>query len=304
VSGYLLTILTLVAIAAMLGLALNLQWGSCGLINFGLVGFYAVGAYACALAAKTTGSTFAGACAAIAVTAVASGLMAVISTRLSEDYLAIVTIGFAEITRLVLLNEAWLTGGAHGFPGIPRPFASVVSPDHYDAFLLGLVVASLVGVWRLLERLARSPFGRLVRAVREDDVVAATLGKNILSVRVRVFMIGGAIVGLAGAFHAFHFTYIDPTQFTSIVTANAFMAVIAGGRGSNRGLVLGAVTVMLLIETTRYLKDFLPWLDASQVAAVRLILIGLGLILLLIYRPGGLLPEFRLSSAALRPAPH
>jgi ABC-type branched-subunit amino acid transport system permease subunit len=133
-----------------------------------------------------------------------------------------------------------------------------------------------------------------VRAVREDDVVAATLGKNVVWLRVRAFALGGAIIGIGGSLHAFYMTYIDPSQFSAILTAYAFMAVIAGGRGSNKGLLIGAVTIMTLVEGSRFLKDLIYVFDATQLAALRLILIGLGLILFLIYRPQGMLPEYRL----------
>jgi ABC-type branched-subunit amino acid transport system permease subunit len=133
--------------------------------------------------------------------------------------------------------------------------------------------------------------------VREDDVVAATLGKNVLALRVKAFAIGGAVIGLAGALHAYYFTYIDPGEFAGFVTVYAFMAVIVGGKGSNRGLLLGACTVMVLLEGTRFLKDFVPLLSAQQAASLRLALIGAGLVLILIFRPEGISSEYRLSIA-------
>jgi len=156
------------------------------------------------------------------------------------------------------------------------------------------LVALLLGTLWVLNVLARSPFGRIVRALREDDVVAATLGKNVLWARVRVFAIGGAFIGLAGSLHAFYYQYIDPTQFSNIVIAYAFMAVIAGGRGAHAGAIWGAAAVMVLLEGSRFLKDVIPWLDSDQLAAIRIIIIGVGLILLLVFRPQGFLREHRL----------
>jgi ABC-type branched-subunit amino acid transport system permease subunit len=161
-------------------------------------------------------------------------------------------------------------------------------------WFLGFCLAIVLMLYVFLEILLRSPFGRAVRAVREDDIVAATLGKNVVGLRVRAFALGGAIIGIGGSLHAFYMTYIDPSQFSTIITAYAFMAVIAGGRGSNKGLLIGAVTIMTLVEGSRFLKDVLYVFDATQLAALRLILIGLGLILFLIYRPQGMLPEYRL----------
>jgi ABC-type branched-subunit amino acid transport system permease subunit len=114
--------------------------------------------------------------------------------------------------------------------------------------------------------------------------------------RVRIFAIGGAIIGLAGSLHGFYYEYIDPTQFSNVVVAYAFMAVIAGGRGSAKGVILGACSVMLLLEGTRFIKDWIPGLESTQVSALRIILIGLGLILLLVYRPQGFMREYRLQA--------
>lgn len=293
-SAYLIAILTLVVIAALAGLALNMQWGMCGMINFGLAGFYMFGAYTCALLATRGVWPMVSLGIAVLACALVSALVSLISIRLSEDYLAIVTLGFAESLRLAVLHEDWLTQGALGIPGIPRPFFGLVGADGYGAFYLGVCLLLLAAVYLWFSVLTRAPFGRLMRAVREDPVVAATLGKNVLWVRVRAFAVGGAVVGLAGGLHAFYFTYIDPAQFGPIITAYAFMAVIAGGRGSHAGLLIGAFSVMVLLEGSRFLKDFIPVLDAGQLAAVRLILIGLGLILLLIFLPNGIRREYRL----------
>ncbi|GHT96494.1 hypothetical protein FACS1894116_13720 [Betaproteobacteria bacterium] len=226
--------------------------------------------------------------------ALACAALALLAVRLSNEYLAIMSLGLSEIVRLIALGEGWLTNGALGLPGIPRPFAEFVPGAQYGVFFLLLCVLAVALVFAVLEWLTRSPFGRVLRALREDDTVAATLGKPVLRLRVIAFALGGAIIGLAGALHAFYFTYVDPSQFTPIITAFAFMAVIAGGRGSHTGLLLGAMSIMLLVESTRFLKDFVDILDASQLAAVRLIAIGAGLIVLLIYRPQGLRPEYRL----------
>jgi ABC-type branched-subunit amino acid transport system permease subunit len=177
-----------------------------------------------------------------------------------------------------------------------------VSEQNYELLFLGLLVGVVMVLFILLEILIRSPFGRAVRAVREDDIVASTLGKNVTMLRVKAFAVGGAIIGIAGAFHAYYLTYIDPSQFSTIITAYTFMAVIAGGRGSNKGLLFGAATIMCLIEGSRFLKDVVQVLDATQLASIRLILIGLGLILFLIYRPQGFMPEYRLRSSSLLPS--
>ena len=298
-TAYLVTILSLVGIAIILGLALNLQWGLCGMVNFGMAGFFALGAYTAALVALAGAGTLAATVAAAVIVALACGATALISLRLSDEYLAILTLGFGEVIRLVILSEEWLTGGSLGLPGIPRPLWGLVNEKSYDELFLVILLVVVLVLFLLLERLIRSPFGRAVRAVREDDVVAATLGKNVVMLRVKAFALGGAIIGIAGAFHAYYLTYIDPSQFSAIITAYTFMAVIAGGRGSNRGLLIGAATIMILIEGSRFLKDMVQVLDATQLAAIRLILIGLGLILFLIYRPQGFMAEYRLKSSSI-----
>ena len=298
-TAYLVTILTFVCIATILGLALNLQWGLCGMVNFGLAGFFALGAYAAALVALSGAGTLIATLVAALVCALASAGVALISLRLSDEYLAILTLGFGEVIRLVVLSEGWLTGGSLGLPGIPRPLWGLVSEEHYELLFLGILIAVVLVLFVLLEILLRSPFGRAIRAVREDDVVVATLGKNVTMLRVKAFAVGGAIIGVAGAFHAYYLTYIDPSQFSAIVTAYTFMAVIAGGRGSNKGLLFGAAGIMCLIEGSRFLKDVVQVLDATQLAAIRLILIGLGLILFLIYRPQGFAREYSLKACSL-----
>jgi len=302
-TAYLVTILIFVCIAIVLGFALNLQWGVCGMVNFGLVGFFALGAYAAALVALGGAGSLAAILVASLVCAAASAALALITLRLSDEYLAILTLGFGQVVGLVALSEDWLTGGSLGLSGIPRPLTGLVSEQNYEPAFLLLLIASLMAIYLALELLLRSPFGRVLRAIRDDEVVAATLGKNVAAMRVKAFAIGGATIGIAGAFHAFYLTYIDPSQFTTTITGYTFMAVIIGGRGSNKGLVLGAITIIALIESTRFLKDAVEIIDAGQLAALRLILVGAGLVLVLIYRPQGIASEYRLKSASLKEEP-
>lgn len=290
--SYLVTLIILVSIAALVGLALNLQWGLAGLVNFGVSGFVALGAYTVALSAPYVGWLAAMVLAAIVCAAISMAL-SLLTIRLEENYLAIVTIGFSEIVRILLLNLGPITNGALGIANIPRPFASLTEPGWGDTVILSFAVALLAIVFVFAEALVRSPFGRVLRAVRDDPTVTAALGKPVLALRVRAFAVGGAIMGVAGALHAFYLTYIDPSQFTPIITAYAFMAVIAGGRGSNLGLVLGAGSIMLILEATRFLKDFIPDVDGAQLSALRLGLIGVGIVLLLLLRPQGLVAEPR-----------
>ncbi len=297
--AYLITIIILVLIAILLGFALNLQWGTTGLVNFGIAGFFALGAYTAGLTALAGAGTVLSVVVAALVCALSCGAVASISARLSEEYLAILTLGFGEIVGLVALSEDEVTGGSLGLSGIPRPLDGLVKPENYETAFLFLLLVVVIAVYFALNRILRSPFGRALRTVREDEVVAETLGKNVLSLRVRAFALGGAIIGIAGAFHAFYLTYIDPTQFTATITGYTFMAVIFGGRGSNRGLIIGAALIMTVLESTRFLKDAIGFLNATQLASLRLIIVGLGLVLLLIYRPQGFFREYRMKASAL-----
>jgi branched-chain amino acid transport system permease protein len=294
-TGYLVAILTFVSLAVLLGFALNVQWGQAGMINFGLAGFYGVGAYTAAILSKQGVDGFTATVAAIATTAAISAIVSLATLKLREDYLAITTLAFSESVRLVLMNETWLTGGTNGIRDIPRPLIGLIGGDQYEVFFLGMCLVLVAIVYLMLDRIIRSPFGRALRAIREDDLVAATLGKNVLTLRVKAFAIGGAVIGLAGALHAYYFTYIDPGEFAGFITVYAFMTVIVGGKGSNRGLLMGACTVMVLLEGTRFLKDFVPFLSAQQAASLRLAMIGAGLILILIFKPDGLSAEYRLA---------
>jgi ABC-type branched-subunit amino acid transport system permease subunit len=298
--AYATTVIILILIATLLGFALNLQWGTAGLVNFGLTGFFALGAYSAAIAALAGVNPFFAALIAAFVCALGCAGLASISIKLSDEYLAILTLGFSEIVGLVALSEDGITGGSLGLSGIPRPLAAWIGPEHYESAFLALLFVSVAAIYIALEVLLRSPFGLALRAAREDEVVAETLGKEVLALRIKAFAIGGAIIGVAGAFHAFYLAYVDPTQFAAAITGYTFMAVILGGRGSNAGLAIGAALIMTVFESTRFLKDAAGFLDATRLASLRFIFIGLGLILLLLYRPQGLFREPHIKVPALR----
>lgn len=295
-TAYLIATLALVAISTIASLALNLQWGLGGLVNFGLFGFVMLGAYTCGLLNVAGWPPLLAMAAAILVTGLASATVSLISIRLSDDYLAIVSLGFAESLRLFISYEEWLTRGTLGVPGIMRPFAGWVPPSAADAVFLAFAVVCLAIVYAVFEILAQSPFGRTLRATREDPMVAEALGKNVLWLRLRAFGLGGAALGIAGSLHAFNYTYIDPTQFGPVITAYAFMAVIIGGRGSNTGVLLAGFTVVLLLEGSRFLIDAFGLLDGAQLAALRLFLVGVALVTILIFKPNGFVREYRLIS--------
>jgi branched-chain amino acid transport system permease protein len=297
---YLATILTLAGIYACLTLGLNLQWGLTGLMNFGGLGFVAVGAYTAAILTNTgSGSGMSGfgwpwwlawplAAAAGAALALPIGAIAL---RLRADYLAIATIGIAEIVRLASRNEDWLTGGPLGISGIPRPFEGLGQPLGPLAFLalVALVVAAL---YVMAQATANSPFGRTLRAVRDDEEAAKAVGKNPAAFRLQAFLLGAACMGLAGAMLASFFKFMGPDALDPITTTFLiWVMLIAGGSGNNRGAVLGAVLIWAIWAATDWLAAQLPGELATRAAYVRLFMIGLALQLILLYRPQGLIGE-------------
>ena len=287
---YLVAMGTLWGFYALLALGLNLQWGMSGLVNFGLVAFFAVGAYTSALVTLAGAAFPVGVAAAAGLAAVLGLIVALSTVRLREDYLAVVTLGAAEIVRLVVLNEVWLTEGARGLPGIPRPLQGHFTTG-YGLFYLGLVVAAVAVSFVLAEAIRRSPFGRVLRAIREDADVTAVAGKNVLAFKLQAFVLGAGIAGVAGSLYAHYLTFLSPDQFDPTVTIYVWIAVIVGGSGNNRGVLMGALILMGLLEGTRFLKDLVPAISGVRLAALRLMFVGVLLIVFMMFRPEGLWKE-------------
>jgi branched-chain amino acid transport system permease protein len=290
VSGYLVAIATLVGIRALLALGLNVQWGLTGLVNLGVVAFFAIGAYTSGLLAVSGVALPLAWAAALAASGAAGAALALAALRLREDYLAIVTLGFGEVLRLFLLNEAWLTRGANGITGIPRPLHAWF-PAHHDVAYLALVLLAVGGTYLVLERVRRSPFGRVLRAIREDEIVATVAGKTVLRFKVQAFVIGAVVAGLAGAFFGHYLAYIEPNMFLPQETLFVWLALILGGSGNNRGAILGAGLLLGLLEGSRFVKDLIPFLTGARLAAAQQMFVGALLVTLMIKRPEGLLPE-------------
>lgn len=289
---YAIAIATYVGFFMILALALNLQWGVTGMINFGVAGFYCLGAYSSAILATRLGIAPELSIPLSGVFGLAAGaLVGLLTLRLREDYFAIVTLGFGELVRLFALNEDWLTEGPRGLKISARPLDLGFDREAYALVYLALVAAFVVLVFLICERLRRSPFGRVLRAIREDDVVAEVLGKAVIRFRVKAFAIGGAFMGWAGALYAHYIQNISPDTFMPIVAIFIWMSVIVGGAGNNLGLLVGAGVVMLILEGSRFLGDFIDFVSAQQLASIRIVVIGAVLILVLRFRPRGLVPE-------------
>jgi branched-chain amino acid transport system permease protein len=289
--SYLIFTLTLCGIYALLALSLNLIWGGVGLVNLGLAGFFAVGAYASALATGAGAPVLLGWGVAIVVGAAVGLIVTFATLRLRDDYLAIVTLGFAEVIRLIALNERWLTKGSDGISGIKAPLKAELGLQGFTLFYLGVVTLVVALVWALLRRLDLSPYGRAMKAIREDQQLAAFAGKSVLRFKLQAFAVSAAIAALAGALYAHFQSYVSPDHFQPLITIYIFLAVTAGGVGRPSGAVLGAYVVVIFLEATRFMTEWLPGLQPVQIAAMREMMIGLALILVLHLRPQGILPE-------------
>lgn len=299
--NYLLFIATVGGIYGLLALSLNLIWGGAGMVNLGLAGFFAVGAYASALL-TTAGQApiAAGWLLALFAGGVAGLVVTLSTTRLREDYLAIVTLGFAEVIRLVATNEIWLTRGTDGISGIPGPWKAALGQDFNAAYLL-IVLAVLAVVFVLMRRIDRSPYGRALRAIREDAQVAQVAGKPVLRFKTEAFALSAAIASLAGALYGHFTSYIAPDLFLPLITVYIFLAVASGGTGRPAGALIGAYLVMALLESSRFFVEWIPGTTAIQRAALKELLIAVTLIVVLRLKPSGVLPE-RIP-AAPRPNP-
>lgn len=297
-TSYFIFTLTIGGIYALLALSLNLVWGMTGMVNLGLAGFFAVGAYASAIATGAGAPVILGWLAAILAGVVAGLIITSATLRLRDDYLAIVTLGFGEVVRLIALNERWLTNGADGISGIKAPFKAALGQEGFTLFYLILVTLIVLLVWLGLRRLDLSPYGRTLKAIREDQELTRFAGKYVLRFKYEAFALAAAIAALAGALYGHFQSYVSPDHFQSLITIYIFLAVTAGGVGRPLGAVMGAYAVVIFLEATRFIAELLPGLQPVQLASVREMLVGVALLVVLLCKPNGLLPErIRPSSA-------
>ena len=290
--NYLIAMATFGCFYALMALGLNLVWGMTGMINLGLVGFFAFGAYVSALATKRVGAPMAlGVAGALLLTAGAGAVMALVTARLRGDYLAIITLGFSEVVRLVASNEIWLTNGTDGISGIPGPWRGRVTPAAFNLIFFTLAAVVTLAALAILQRVRHSPYGRVLRAIRDDDQVASVAGKHVLRFKVEAFAVSAGLLGATGALWGHYTSFIAPDVFVPLITIYVVLALTAGGTGNNWGAVIGAFLVVFFMESTRFATGWLPSLKPVQVAAVRELAIGASLLIVLRFRPAGLLPE-------------
>jgi branched-chain amino acid transport system permease protein len=274
-------------IFSILSVSLNLSMGYTGLFNLGHAAFFAIGAYTSALLALNFGVPFWVAIAMAAIVAAFFGFLLGFPTlRLRGDYLALGTLGFAFIVEAVLKNWTDLTRGPLGLPGIPRPELFGVTFLSLDLYLI-LSVAFLAITVVVVHRIVNSPFGRVLKAIREDETAAQTLGKNVFRYKLIILTVSAFFAGIAGSLYAHYITFIDPTSFSFPVLILLLSSVIIGGMASIRGSVAGAFLLILLPEPLRFIG-----LPSSIVGAGRQIIYAVLLLAILLKRPQGLFGEY------------
>lgn len=295
---------TLTLIYIMLGLGLNVVVGLAGLLDLGYVGFYAVGAYSYALLNTYFGLSF-WECLPIAglMAATFGFLLGFPVLRLRGDYLAIVTLGFGEIIRILLNNMTTLTGGPNGISGIPKPtlgglefnrtvkdggfdtfhnfFGITYNANHKVIFLYLMALVLVVVTLFVINRLLRMPLGRAWEALREDEIACKSLGLNPTIIKLTAFTIGATFAGFAGSFFASRQGFISPESFVFIESAIVLAIVVLGGMGSQIGVVLAATVMTVLPELAREFNEY------------RMLMFGLLMVFMMIWRPQGLLPMTR-----------
>ena len=308
---YVVDVATTVLIYVMLGWGLNVVVGLAGLLDLGYVAFYAVGAYAYALLSTQFGWGF---WEAFPLAGAAAALFGILlgwpTLRLRGDYLAIVTLGFGEIIRLILVNWTDFSGGPNGVSSIPRPsffglpfqpetdtggatFASFFgleySSSHRLLFLYYLILALALLTNLFVSRLRRLPIGRAWEALREDEIACKAMGMNTTNIKLSAFALGAMLGGFAGVFFAARQGFISPESFVFTESATILAIVVLGGMGSQLGVVLAASVLVLIPELGRDFSEY------------RMLVFGLAMILIMVWRPAGLLahrePTLRLNSA-------
>jgi branched-chain amino acid transport system permease protein len=291
---------SIAGIYAILSLALNVQWGLTGLFNIGIVAFVAVGAYTSVLLTVDPSATFQGGLglplwigfvAAMVTSSILAVAVGLITLNLRADYLAIATIGIGEIVRLFLKNEAWLTNGVRGIGGVDRPFSSF-GQTWMPVLNMILVLVLVAVVYWLVERARRAPWGRVLKAIRENEQTVLASGKTVKAFRLQAFVFGAALMGLGGALWAHFVGFVSPEAFMPLQTTFlVWVMLIAGGSGNTKGAVLGAFVIWAIWSGSQIVTGWLPPEFATQAGALRMGLIGLLLVVVLLFRHEGVLSE-------------
>jgi branched-chain amino acid transport system permease protein len=285
---YILHILVITGIYIILTLSLNLVVGYTGLASLGHIAFACVGAYTSSLLALNFGVTpwlglLIGACFAGLLGAVIS----IPSLRLKGDYLALATFGLGVIVYSVAKNWVSLTRGPMGLPGVPGFRVGWLQLSEIWQYLI-LVIIFVFLTYFVIRRVVGSPFGRILRGIREDEIATMAMGKNVNKHKVLVFIIGAFFAGIAGSLYAHYITFIDPSSFTVMESITVLLMVVFGGMGSLAGSFVGAAVLVIFPELLRFLG-----MPSSIAAPLRQMIYGLLLIVLMVLRPQGILGKYK-----------
>lgn len=299
-SDFWISVGVIAGIYGIFTLGLQLNVGFTGVVNFGQAGFMAIGAYGMAVLVVEAGWSFGWALLGAMAMAIAAGLVIGLpSLRLRADYFAIVTIAFAEIVRFTALNAREVTGGPQGIRQFDTAWVDFANPLSQDLADLGVessrpdLIVLLILTWIVfalliigLTRLQRTPWGRVIRAVREDEDAARALGKNPFVYKLQSLTLAAAIGAIAGYLLALQLINVSPDSFEPLFTFIGYAVLVLGGLASYVGVAVGTIIIWVLLEGTRFID--LP-LSATKVASLRFMIIGLILILVMVFRPQGML---------------
>ena len=305
---------TVAAILAIAVLGLNLQWGNTGLFNGGVVAFFGAGAYGTLILGGTPQPDHLGGYGLIYPLALiggmgAAGLLAwavgVLTLRLRHDYFAIATFGIAVSFENVMRNSEALAGGAKGIRGFERPLRDAFGDGFaYNLGFLAVVLILLGLTYWVLQRLVRGPFGRLLRAIREDEEAARSLGKSPARIRLTAFVTGSVIMGLSGGLYATFYAFVSPQDILPTLTFQIWAMLIVGGAGNNRGAILGTFVIWGAWTASGWaLSRYAPLEARLYTGSIQYILIGSVIVGMLLWRPQGLLPERLVVSQSGQRAP-
>lgn len=289
---------TLMGIYGVAALALNLQFGAGGMVNFGVAAFFGVGAYGYALAVMPAPSgsyTYilglglpwgAGAIFGGLVSALLALVVGVALLRVGGDYLAVVTLALAEMTRQLFMNQPTIANGARGLLDAPVPYVESIPGRMQSVFIAGIALVVLAVTFLLFRRVTRSAFGRSLLAVKQNEAVARSLGVNVYAVKLKAFVFAAFFMGLAGVMYVWYLSILTPTFFSVNITFTIFIALIIGGTGSNVGAVVGAIVLLGMREGLTYIQ--VDFITSERMTSLQDALQGVVLIVILLFWPSGL----------------
>lgn len=286
---YLMHVLVISGIYSLLSMSLNLIVGYTGMPALGHAAFFCVGAYTSALLSLKLGfSPWIGLAAGFLFSAFTGFISSFPALRLKDDYLALATLSFNIIIYGIVKNWVSLTRGPMGLPGIPEFTIFVYRIEETWHYLILVIFFNIV-VFLALYRIVYSPFGRLLKGIRDDELAVQVLGVNTVKYKIWVFVLGAGIAGLAGVIYAHYMTFIDPSSFTIMESITVLLMVIFGGMANLYGSILGAIVLVMLPELLRFIG-----LPLSIAAPLRQMLYGLLLVILVIKKPQGILGEYKI----------